>query len=536
MMKFPTLLFGLALGLALVAQGEDFPQWRGPTRNGLTTTEKPLATTWPKEGPARRWFYKAPSYHDGGLGSVVVAGGRAFTYISWRDEEPTLTRTLTERELRGLGWFPETIPADLLATVEKARLSEERAALPEPALDKWVDEFLAKNLTTEAQKKEFSGVIRDRLKRGAAALPVEAIGVLGSLKDKEFPTQDALDAFLAQTTLGEGLKKRVNEVVPKVRKKDVKDTLVCLDAATGTQLWKTEFPGKYQDYGTSCTPCVADGRVYFNGSEGHAYCLSAKDGTLVWKAQLGGSFSHCSVLVAGGLAVISNRTLFAFDAVTGTEVWKQPEVKTDNCSPVLWQAGQVSYLLCNTDKLAYCVELKTGRVAWSMPGGGVSTVAVQGDIMALQTLKDVSAYKISPEKAEKLWTVEIADRGASPIVANGFVYAVGSGTALCVKVPDGAVAWRAKYMPCNFSSPVLVGDKWLVAVGDRELLLAAVMPEKMELLGKVGMKVAPCSSPCFVDGKLYLRLSNGIGCFDLVNAAPATSAAMLACAAWSSGM
>lgn len=528
-MKFPTLQFVCALGLATVVQAADFPQWRGPTRNGLAVAETPLAASWPQEGPARLWLYKAPSYHDGGLGSVVVAEGRAFAYISWRDEVATATRTLTERELRGLGWFPETLPADLMKTVDQARTSPERAALQGggPELDKWINEFLVKNLATDAQKQELSGAIRDRLRRGADAPPVEAIAVMTSLKDKVFPNQDALDAVLDQSMLSPELKKRINEVVPKVIKKPVQDTLVCLDATSGAELWKTAFPGKYQDYGASCTPCVADGRVYFNGSDGHVYCLSAADGALVWKAELGKSVSHCSVLVTDGLAIFSNKTLFAFKAATGEPVWKQPEIKTDACSPVLWQSAPppTSYLLCNTNKLAYCVELKTGHIAWSTPGGEVSTVAVQDDIMVVQTLKDVTAYKISPEKAEKLWTIEIADRGASPIVAKGYVYAVGNGTALAVKVDDGKVVWREKIIASNFSSPLLVGDQWLLAVSDHSLTLASVTPEKLVELGKVTLNVAPCSSPCVANGKLYLRLSTGIACFDLINPVPATQGA-----------
>src|ERR1700710_474041 len=56
------------------APGDDWPQWRGTNRDGVST-EKGLLQEWPAPGPARLWTI---SGLGGGYGSLAVAGDRVF--------------------------------------------------------------------------------------------------------------------------------------------------------------------------------------------------------------------------------------------------------------------------------------------------------------------------------------------------------------------------------------------------------------------------------------------------------------------------
>ena len=63
--------------------------------------------------------------------------------------------------------------------------------------------------------------------------------------------------------------------------------LFCLNAETGTELWKFEYPTDFvdadgYDNGPRCSPVVDGNRVYLYGAEGMLYCLRADDGTPVW--------------------------------------------------------------------------------------------------------------------------------------------------------------------------------------------------------------------------------------------------------------
>ncbi|MBI5801146.1 MAG: PQQ-like beta-propeller repeat protein [Verrucomicrobia bacterium] len=72
--------FAAALALSAptlaIAQSEsfDWPQWRGPRRNGISA-EKDYIAQWPKEGPRRLWATKVGV----GYSSVSVAGGKLYT-------------------------------------------------------------------------------------------------------------------------------------------------------------------------------------------------------------------------------------------------------------------------------------------------------------------------------------------------------------------------------------------------------------------------------------------------------------------------
>ena len=130
-MRRACFVFGVVLSLALSsAHGNDWPQWRGPNRTGVATSSPPLAAQWPREGPAVLWEgEEIPGHRDGGLGSVSVAGGKAFLYSLWHRDEPIDHRVLDDGGLRGLGWDRNMPTGDLLARVEQARTSDARKAL-----------------------------------------------------------------------------------------------------------------------------------------------------------------------------------------------------------------------------------------------------------------------------------------------------------------------------------------------------------------------------------------------------------------------
>src|ERR1051326_6789157 len=70
---FVPVVVGCSL-FTLVARANDWPQWLGPQRNGLSQ-EKGLLKQWPTEGPKLLWQVKDVGY---GFGSMAVANGRIY--------------------------------------------------------------------------------------------------------------------------------------------------------------------------------------------------------------------------------------------------------------------------------------------------------------------------------------------------------------------------------------------------------------------------------------------------------------------------
>jgi outer membrane protein assembly factor BamB len=79
-------LAALALALPLAVLGADWPQWRGPDRNGLSK-EKGLLQTWPKNGPPLAWTFKNAGT---GFSASAVVGGTVYTMGARKDQEYVL--------------------------------------------------------------------------------------------------------------------------------------------------------------------------------------------------------------------------------------------------------------------------------------------------------------------------------------------------------------------------------------------------------------------------------------------------------------
>ncbi len=113
----------------------------------------------------------------------------------------------------------------------------------------------------------------------------------------------------------------------------VDDSVHCLDASTGKELWSFATDGPVR-----IAPAVVDGCIFFGSDDGYAYCLDSFSGTLKWKFTPVAKEQHVlndgrlisrwpcrtGVLVDGGIAYFANSLLpwkesylCAVDAKTG---------------------------------------------------------------------------------------------------------------------------------------------------------------------------------------------------------------------------
>jgi outer membrane protein assembly factor BamB len=72
-----------------------------------------------------------------------------------------------------------------------------------------------------------------------------------------------------------------------------RDTVFCLDLATGKPVWRHDYPCPSAAHemsivpgGPCATPCVSDGRVFSISREGDLFCLESATGAVVWQKNL----------------------------------------------------------------------------------------------------------------------------------------------------------------------------------------------------------------------------------------------------------
>jgi hypothetical protein len=100
-----TLLFLAGPGFS-----QDWPQWRGPNRDGAVQGVK-VPTKWPKAW-TEQWKVEAGE----GVSSPVVAGGRVYVLTRQKEDELVLCFDLAGKEL----WRSEPSPAPMNGAWGKA--------------------------------------------------------------------------------------------------------------------------------------------------------------------------------------------------------------------------------------------------------------------------------------------------------------------------------------------------------------------------------------------------------------------------------
>lgn len=516
-------LVALCMAGAQAAFGElpDWHQWRGPQRNGLVAQSPPLVEQLPAKGPKPLWLSeKIAGGGSGGWGSAVVADGRVYTYGNWKGIKPSPKRKFTDRSLVVLAW-PAGMAEDMVQQVETARLSEERAALAPDKLNAWIGAWIKAHIPKA--KGPQRQACYNRLRAGRKAVPAEHMKKVEAIKDKEFDSLQAMDTWLQDNVPDDKWRKAIARSAWK-GEPVASDKVLCVDAATGKTIWRVELPGRHCTYACSSTPCVVGGRCYLMGSDANVYCFDAATGQQIWKIRSGASpkqTASSSIVVESGLAILLAGSLTGLDVDTGSVVWTQPKVKGTYGSAAYWRVGEKTYLVCTAGKETFCFDPRTGDVLWSVPGGGWSTPAIVGDYMAVFTNSKKTgllAYKLAVDKPKQLWQVAIDDRGASALIHDGHVYAIGGLTkarAICIELESGKVAWEAKMPNTELASPVMADGKLWVAVGNSFLYVIQATPAEFTLLGKARLPLVNCASPALAAGKLYLRLRKSLACYDL---------------------
>lgn len=75
-------LFGICVFVVVSVQAADWPQWRGPNRDGISS-ETGWTTKWPADGPQKPWKLNVGP----GCSSVAASGGRVFAMGNQNDTD-----------------------------------------------------------------------------------------------------------------------------------------------------------------------------------------------------------------------------------------------------------------------------------------------------------------------------------------------------------------------------------------------------------------------------------------------------------------
>lgn len=339
------------------------------------------------------------------------------------------------------------------------------------------------------------------------------------------------------------------------------ERVICLDAASGEEIWKYAYDCNYAisyPCGPRCTPTIAGGKVYAVGAEGNLHCLDAESGKLLWGKELKKDY-NCESPIWGftGHPLVDGDMLFclvggkgsiavAFDRHTGKEVWRSIDDKDAGyAAPSMIEVGGVKELVYFTPAAVHGLVPKTGKVLWSVPidpGYGMSIMMPrQSDNYIFAGATGMKSVLIEldakGEKAKEVYrgekTSSVFPVNSTPIVDGDYMYGVCTrGELRCVEVKTGKRMWETFAPTTGEKKPINSGTAFLVKNDERyflfsekgDLVIAKLTPQKYEEISRAhlleptgdafGRSVA-WSCPAFAQKCVFARNDKEIICVSL---------------------
>lgn len=322
-----------------------------------------------------------------------------------------------------------------------------------------------------------------------------------------------------------------------------KDTVFCLDAVSGKELWRFAYDqplgDQYFQGGTTGTPTFAAGKLFQVAREGEVFCLDAKTGSLIWKTHLVRDLGYEKPDwgFAGAALIRGNKVLLnagegglALRVADGAPVWQSGKGAGAYSSPLAFSKGGKDFLLLSDKRSYVCVEPETGKEAWRykwMTRYGVNAAdpVVAGDLIFLSSGYGKGAVLLDWKGAGEpntLWkSREMCSQMNPCVLHEGYLYGVDGNegqaqTGLkCLELKTGKVMWLQEDVG---HGAVTGADGHLIVVTEKgELRVAPISPVKFQptLAGQI-LEAKCWTQPVLANGLVYARdEKGGLVCVDL---------------------
>jgi outer membrane protein assembly factor BamB len=322
----------------------------------------------------------------------------------------------------------------------------------------------------------------------------------------------------------------------------------CLDAATGRPIWESDVGERHRRQETLREVCKQQKRIpQYNRDFSSAPVVA--DGVVVVSDFLGYKVQSPVVEFNWGHGC----GLVGLDAATGKRLWHLPRTLGNWASPVKWTFAGKDYIIAGggggDDNEAdedgnqpasapapvppapgklICVEPRTGRLLWEIPAAKLNKTVIVGEnhvIFPVGAPPALTCYRITPQQAEKRWSLPAAYGGQCPgTIADGHAWLrCANGRLVCVELDSGNIVAE---------QPFSKGDGFFLWVNGRLLIDADTSHDRNAVtmyradpagfapLGRTWPAPSATSymnpmTPALADGRLYMRSTHRIICYDL---------------------
>jgi len=313
-----------------------------------------------------------------------------------------------------------------------------------------------------------------------------------------------------------------------------KDTVWCLDVATGQPVWKHTYPCIAGEYpGPRCSPTVDGKLVYTLSRQGDLFCLDAEKGDVKWSKSLTKDFKGevpgwqntkwgyaCSPLVMGDKLVVDAGPAVVLNKITGETVWVQGDDVAGYSSPQDFKLGDATYLAF-FEATALVVRnaadgKEVARQTWKTSYNvNPSTPIVSGDQIFISSGYGIGAalYQFSGTALKEVWKAKVMRTHTnSCVLYNGSLYgldgAVNEGPLSCVDFKTGEKKWKEESVKMG---GLVIADGKIIALGNQgDLVVATASPDGYKEIAKAKVLGETCwTMPVLANGMIFCRNEKG---------------------------
>ncbi|MBS1790245.1 MAG: PQQ-like beta-propeller repeat protein [Acidobacteria bacterium] len=399
----------LAITAGSTAPTTDWPQWRGPLRNGLSN-EIGLLKQWPEKGPAVTWSI---TNLGEGYGSVAIRGDRVYVQgTSGTAGEAKSTIFCLNRTDGKPIW---SVPFG--ARVEQDKGNGPRGT---PTLDGDRLYVLTENGDLACLREKDGSRVwgKNILKEYNASNPRWLIS--------ESPLVDGNKLIVSPGGSGAGI--------------------VALDKMTGAEIWRAKELSDEAGYASCIIAEVGGVHSYINFTANAAVGVRASDGKLMWRyTKVANRVANCATPIFADNKVFFSSAygtggallnLTAQDGeVKAQEIYFTKDMQNHHGGMVLVDG----YLYGFNNAILTCIEFGTGKVMWKDRSVGKGSITyADGMLYLLGEKQMVGLAEANPKAYVEKGRFPINDRGwdswAHPVVVGGKLYIRNQNELTCYDV------------------------------------------------------------------------------------------------------
>lgn len=313
-----------------------------------------------------------------------------------------------------------------------------------------------------------------------------------------------------------------------------------VDLQTGDVQWEQTFRATGRPF---CHPTSAnaapspasDGeRVFAFFSSNDLVCLSL-EGELLWYRGLGFDYPKAgndvgmasSPVVVDGAVIVQveaqgDSFAAAIDAETGKNLWRIDRPQTANWSSplVIRRPDDRNEVVIQSRQDAIAVDPRTGQTRWSSEEGGsaIPSPTASGGLLILPSDEvvalNIGASATAPEVAWR--NNRLSPRNASVVATDDRLYSLKGSVLVAANLSDGEQLWQERIsgLGSSWATPVVSGGRIYIFDQSGVGVVIEDRGESGEKIGEVELGEGVLGSPAIADGKLIVRGTETLFCFD----------------------